>query len=165
MKSKTTNILLGSAILVFATVAILVLFTSMFNYQDDYGAGWGSGFGVIFGTAQNKSFHAVPLLIVAFSIEILGGLLGILSPFFSRKIGMILNIVSAACLIAAGVLFLFSVSLFLGANKDSVELTKLIQNSSGKALTLGAAPITNAVFAFLGGLIGVYGAYSSLQAN
>ncbi|MBO4541329.1 MAG: hypothetical protein J5736_05065, partial [Bacilli bacterium] len=55
MKSKTTNILLGSAILVFATIAILVLFAAMFNYQDDYGAGWGSGFTVMFNGSALKA--------------------------------------------------------------------------------------------------------------
>ncbi len=169
MKSKTTNILLGTAILVFAAVAILVLFAAMFNYQDDYGAGWGSGFGVMFGTAQHKSFHPVALLIVAFSVEIVGGLTGIVAAFMERKIALILNIVTAVCLIAGGVLFLCSVPLFLGANSDSIELVKMIDNAkaagSPNPLTLGAAPITNAVFAFLGGLLGVYGAYTGLQAN
>ena len=59
--------------------------------------------------------------------------------------------------------------LFLGANNDNIELVKMIENAkaNGEAnpLTLGAAPITNAVFAFLGGLLGIYGAYSGLQAN
>ena len=142
---------------IFAVVAVLVLFAPMFTIGKDFGQERGNGFGVIFGTAQNSSYNPVPLLIVAFIAECVAGLLALVGSIFTGKIQGILLGVAALLLVAGGVLFLLSVNLYKAANKDIIT-TEIA------GLGLGAAPITNAVFAFLAGLFGLYGAYSSFKA-
>ena len=152
-----TNTIIGVVMAIFAVVAVLVLFAPMFTIGKDFGPERGNGFGVIFGTAQNSSMHPVALLIVAFVIECVAGVMALVGSIFTGKIQGLLLGIASLLLIAGGVLFLLSVNLYKAANKDLIT-------SEISGLGLGAAPITNAVFAFLAGLLGLYGAYSSFKA-
>ena len=155
MRQKS-NIIIGIAMTIFTAVAIFLLFLPMFS-NGDFGGERGNGFGVIFGTAQGGTLNAVPLLIVAFVLECVAIIGAIVAAALAGKAqGLALGIVSII-LIISGVLFLLSVGLYKAANAD-------VLSANAENLTLGGAPIANAVLVFLAGLIGLYGGYKSFKA-
>ena len=155
MRQKSSFIV-GIATTIVTAVAIFLLFLPMFS-NGDFGAERGNGFGVIFGAAQGGTLNAVPLLIVAFVLECVAIIGGIVAAAMAGKAqGLALGIVSAL-LIASGIIFLFSVSFYKAANADALS-------ANAENLALGGAPIANAVLAFLGGLLGLYGGYKSFKA-
>ena len=141
---------------IFTAVAIFLLFLSMFT-NGDFGAERGNGFEVIFGAANNGSYNAVPLLIVAFVVECVAIISSIVGAAMVGKLQGIVLGSTGLLLIVSGVLFLLSVSLYKGANADLIT-------GNADTLALGAAPITNAVLVFIGGLLGVYGGYKAFKA-
>jgi len=149
--SKKTNIVVGFAIALMATIAVFVLFASCFS-ADVEGSEYGSGFSVMFGSTS-RGFEAVPLLIVAFSLECGAFLAAIIGAFLFGKVQAIVYVLTSLILIAAGALFLFSVPLFVSINP--------LNNPEG--ISLGAAPITSAVFAFIGGALGLFGTYNAVK--
>ena len=139
MRQKS-NIIIGIAMTIFTAVAIFLLFLPMFS-NGDFGAERGNGFGVIFGAAQGGTLNAVPLLIVAFVLECVAIIGGIVAAAMAGKAqGLALGIVSAL-LIASGIIFLFSVSFYkaanadaLSANAENLALQSLIKRETSRAL-------------------------------
>ena len=155
MREKS-NIIVGIAMAVFSAVAIFLLFLAMFT-NGDFGAERGSGFAVIFGTAQGSTLNAVPLLIVAFVLECVAIVTAIVGAAMPGKLQGIVLAATGAILIASGVLFLFSVGFYKNANADVLSV-------NADSLALGPAPIANAVLAFIGGLLGLYGGDKAFKA-
>ena len=141
---------------IFAAVGIFLLFLPMFT-NGEFGAERGNGFDVIFGTAQGGTMNAVPLLIVAFIFECVAIVSAIVAAALVGKAQGIAFGLTALLLIAGGVIFLMSVTLYKDANSATISV-------NADNLTLGAAAISNAVLVFLGGLLGVYGGYKAFKA-
>lgn len=150
--NKKTSIIIGVAVALLSAIAVLVLFASCFSTDAGFGEEFGTAFTVMFGSTS-RGYGAVSMLIVAFSLECLGFVLAIAAPITTGKVRLSLFALTAISLVAAGVIFLFSSQLFRAVNSTH----------SLEALNLGAAPITSAVFAFLGGALSCYGAYISLK--
>lgn len=151
--SKKTNIVVGFAIALMTAVAVFVLFANCFSAPVE-GSEYGSGFAVMFGDTS-KNFGPIPFLIVAFSLECGAFLTAIIGAFLFGKFQAIAYIITSLLLVAAGVIFLLSVSLFVSVNP--------LNNPEG--ISLGAAPITSAVFAFIGGALGLFGTYTAIKNN
>jgi hypothetical protein len=147
---KKTNIIIGLIIAVFTAVSIFVLFGNSFT-DGEYATDAGSLFNVMFGSTA-KGYKAVPLLIVAFSLYCAAFLAAVVGAFCVGKVQGIVYLLTALMVIGAGVIFLLSVSLFRAVNPTN----------STEAITLGAAPITSSVFAFLAGVLALFGAYKAL---
>jgi hypothetical protein len=150
--SKKTNIIVGLVAALFIAVAIFVLFANCFATPAGYGGEFGSAFKVMFGS-QDNAYRAVPLLIVAFSLYCAGFLAAFVGAFCFGKVQTIVYLLTALMVIGAGVIFLLSVSLFRAVNPTN----------STEAITLGAAPITSSVFAFLAGVLALFGAYKAFR--
>jgi hypothetical protein len=150
--SKKTNIIVGLVAALFIAVAIFVLFANCFSTPAGYGGEFGSAFKVMFGS-QDNSYGAVPLLIVAFSLYCAAFLAAIVGAFCFGKVQTIVYALTALMVIGAGVIFLLSVSLFRAVNPTH----------SPEGITLGAAPITSSVFAFLAGVLALFGAYKAVK--
>ncbi|OPZ35046.1 MAG: hypothetical protein BWY98_00842 [Tenericutes bacterium ADurb.BinA155] len=151
--SKKTNIIVGLVVAVFVAVAVFVLFANCFATPSGYGAEYGSAFKVMFGS-QGSAYNAVPLLIVAFSLYCAAFLTAIVGAFCFGKVQTIVYGLTALMSIGAGVIFLLSVSLFRAVNTAPI---------GSEAISLGAAPITSSVFAFLGGVLSLFGAYKAIK--
>jgi|GEM_PF-2323726 len=163
MRNKS-NIFVGIVSAIFAFVATMVLFADMFTATyggQKYGKEYGTGYQVMFGLEQGKSLNGVPLLVMAFVFLCVAFALLIVAAIMAGKVQGLVFAVSALLLIAAGVLFLFSVSLFDSANKSIIDASGTYHVDE---LSLGAAPISCAVFALLGGVLSLYGAYSAFKA-
>jgi hypothetical protein len=150
--SKKTNIIVGLVAALFIAVAIFVLFANCFATPAGYGGEFGSAFKVMFGS-QDNAYRAVPLLIVAFSLYCAGFLAAFVGAFCFGKVQTFVYLLTALMVIGAGVIFLLSVSLFRAVNPTN----------STEAITLGAAPITSSVFAFLAGVLALFGAYKAFR--
>lgn len=158
MRSRT-NIIIGIILSICAVVAALVLFAPTFSVLSDYGAERGNAFEIMFSTGICESYERpVALFIVAFIFECLAFLGGIVSAALSGKTqGLALGI-SSLLAIAGGVIFLCAIPVYQAAYGD------LLSKEFTSDYALGYGPILNAVFSFVGGLLGVYGAYTSLKA-
>ena len=156
MREKS-NIIVGVAMSLFTAVGIFLLFLTMFS-NGKFGMERGSGYAVIFGTAQGGSLNPVPLLIVAFVVEcvaILGAIVG--AALVGKAQGIALG-ATGILLIACAIAFLFSVPLYKNANMAIIS-------ENAESLELGAAPICNAIFAIIAGVLGLYGGYKGFKAQ
>ena len=153
---RTLNIILGIGITLVAIVAILVMFAPTFSAAEH-----GSEFGNVFQTMfygnmkKTSSTKPVPLMIVAFAFECAAVIGGIICACSRGKAAGIIFGLFTLLLLAAGIIFLFSVQLFLMVNPLN----------NPEVLKLGAGSICTAVFALIGGLLGAYGAYANLKAE
>ncbi len=154
MRNKT-NLLLGVVVAIAALVAIFTLFAPGFGSVDDYGSTRGNGFEILFGV-ESRSYNAVPLLIVAFVLVCVAVLTALVSAFMPGKLAMITFAITGVLLAAAGIMFIFAPALFKSANPNISE--------SAEAVKLGAGFITSMIFAFIGALLSLYGAYETKKA-
>lgn len=154
MNNRKVNIVLGLVATVAAIVSILVLFATAFGTSDSAGhaSTLGSGFQVMFG---QSGFDAVPLLIVAFVLQCVGAFFALVGAILPGKLGAIGLGVTAICLVAAGIMWFLSPSLFSGINKLSAE---------AESVVLGTGAILGATFSLLAAVISLYGAYRSFKA-
>ena len=149
--NRKVKIIFGLIVALFATIAVLVLFSTAFGAGAyGYGSTRGNGFQVMFGY-QGKS--AVPALIVAFVLELVAIFSAFVGMMMPGKISMLNYAFSAVLLLVGGILFLNAPSLYTAINPVSYEIP-----------VNGTGTILNAVFAFIGAALGLYGAYRIRKA-
>ncbi len=155
MNNRRTQIALGLVTAALAIVSIFVLFATAFGASDSVGypSSYGSCFKVMFGTSR---INAVPLLIVAFSLQCAGVLFAIVGAIFPGRLGGIVLGFASVLLVAAGVIWIFAPSLFLGQNADLVTPVENVVHGTGTILAM--------VFTFVPGLLGLYSAYRTFKA-
>lgn len=154
MNNRKTQIALGLVTTVLAIVSIFVLFTTAFGASDSIGypSSFGNCFKAMFGTSAIKP---VPMLIVAFILQIVAAVFALIGSLFPGKLGGIILGIAAVLLVAAGVFWIMAPTLFLNANTVNPLVEKV---------THGTGTILAMVFTFLPGLIGLYGAYRTFKA-
>ena len=154
MNNRKVNIVLGALVSVLAIVSILVLFATAFGASDYSGnpSTLGSCFDVMFG---KQSFNGIPLLVTAFVLQIVAAVFALFGAILPGKLGSFGFGVTTICLLAAGIMWFLSPSLFLGANT---------LNPEAETVVLGTGSILGAIFSLVGGVLGLYGAYRSFKA-
>ena len=150
--NRKINLVFGLLVSAAALIAILVLFSTAFGSDSTYGVAStrGNGFQIMFGY-QGKVV-VVPL-VIAFSLELLAILLALFACIMPGKISMFGLGIAGICLAAGAVLFLLAPSFYVSANAITTEIP-----------TNGTGTIMNAVFGFIGALLGLYGAYRVSKA-
>lgn len=151
--NRKVNVLLGLGVALMSAVAVFVLFSYAFNDTQNLGYNGASVFAAMFGN-DSRNLGAVPGLIVGFSFELVGFVFGITAGIFKGKISALLFGLTFAFLLAAGIIFLNGVSLYNGVNAYHGMDT----------ISLGSGSICTVVFAFVGALLSLYGAYSNWKA-
>ena len=151
--NRKVNVLLGLGVALMAMVAVFVLFSYAFNDSQDLYYNGASVFTAMFGSKEHE-LGLVPGLIVAFSFELTGFVLGIASGIFKGKLSALLYGLTFAFLLTAGILFLNGVNLYNAVNAYHGVDT----------ISLGSGSICTVVFAFIGALLSLYGAYSNWKA-
>ena len=151
--NRKVNVLLGLGIALMAAVAVFVLFAYAFNDSQDLNYNGASVFTAMFGNSDRR-LGAVPGLIVAFSFELTGFVLAIAAGIFRGKISSLLFALTFAFLLTAGILFLNGVNLYNSVNAYH----------GADSMSLGSGSICTVIFAFVGALLGLYGAYSNWKA-
>lgn len=158
-KSGHGNTVLALATSLFALIGICVLFLDAFSI-----ATWGTGFEAIFGLkafGNDKANTSLCLgLFIAFLCDCLAILLPLLSFVIKGKGRGGLYLFVAALGIAGATLALFGKQLFISANTPSVFPNAPLGNEIENSLKLGTAFITNAVFMYIVGALGLIGAYA-----
>ena len=154
MNNRKVNMILGLVATVVAIVSVLVLFATAFGASDvaSHPSTLGSCFNVMFG---NQGFNAVPMLIVAFVLQLVAAFFMLIGAILPGKLGMFGLGLAGVCLAVAGVFWLMAPNFFKGANTVSADV---------EAVVNGTGTILAAVFSFLGALLGLYGAYRTFKA-
>ena len=146
---KKSRLIVSVLIAIFGIISAFVLMAEPFGNSMDTG----SGFLVIFGE-DNWSYNTVPLLIVAFVLEMVGVLLPFLSVFGDKKIAKIVYVSTAALFVFSGIMMLLALQLFGAANVGKAGI-------DGGDLSvydgLGPAFISNAIMAFIAAAISLIG--------
>ncbi len=153
-KSSHGNTVLALATSLFALIGICVLFADAFNIPN-----WGTGFEAIFGLEKANTTLCLGLFI-AFLCDCLAILFPLLSFFIKGKGRGGLYLFVAALGIAGATLALFGKQLFISANTPNVFPNAPLGNQIENSLKLGTAFITNAVFMYIVGALGLIGAYA-----
>lgn len=146
-KKNTLNVVLTFAIMIFAIIAVCVLFAPAFT-DTVRGTGWD----VIFQNKTTNGNFMVPELIGAFVLEALCFVLSFFLFFLHGKGKGGMYIFIAALALVAGVLFLFGKQFYLAHNPQEVF------NKADWGV--GGAFITTAIFDFLVFAVALGGAYA-----
>ena len=150
--NRKINSVFGLIVSAAALIAILVLFSTAFGSDPTYGSAStrGNGFQIMFGY---QGSNVVVPLVIAFCCEGLAILLALFAALPLGKLSMF-GLGGAGILLAVGgVLFLMAPTFYSQVNSIITETP-----------TNGTGTILNAVFSFLGALIGLYGAYRVSKA-
>lgn len=153
MDNRKVNIFLGIAAAILGIVSILTMLATCFGPSDfsDHPSTLGSCYNVMFGY---QSYNAVPLLITAFVLQIVGCVFALFGGIMRSKIGAFVLGIAAICFVVGGVFWFMSPGAFLSINNVG-EAEKVV---------LGTGSILTAVFSLLGGVVGLYGAYRAFKA-
>lgn len=151
--NRKVNIALGIIIALCSIVAIFVLFAGAIQGSQGYSE-TGNVFETMFGNTDAE-LNPVPWLIVAFVFECVGAVTGLTAGIFTGKISSAFYFLTLILLAAAGILFLNTTKLYYAVNAYPGPDT----------FSLGAGPITTAVFAFIGALLALYGGYSNAKSR
>lgn len=151
--NRKVNAFLGIGVALMAVVAIFVLFSFAFNDSQGLNYDGANVFTAMFGDTS-KNLNAVPWLIAAFSFECAAFVTGIFGGILRGKLSALVYGVTLILLVAAGILFLNASNLYLAVNSYSGPDT----------LSLGTGCICTVIFAFVGALLSLYGAYSNFKA-
>ncbi len=151
--NRKVNVLLGLGVALMAAVAVFVLFSYAFNDSQDLNYNGASVFTAMFGNTDRR-IGAVAGLIVAFSFALVGFVLAIAAGVFKGKLSALLFGLTFAFLLAAGILFLNGANLYNAVNPYTGQ----------DSISLGSGSICTVVFAFVGALLSLYGAYSNWKA-
>lgn len=154
MNNRKVNIILGLIASVAAIVSVLVLFATAFGASDivSHPSTLGSCFNVMFGS---QNFNAVPMLIVAFSLQVAAIFFMLLGAILPGKLGVGGLGLAAILLVVAGILWLNAPNFFAGVNTVSADVEKVVN---------GTGTILAAVFSFFAAVLGAYGAYRLVKA-
>ena len=149
--NKKVKLAFGILTALCGIIAVLVLFSTAFGAGAyGYGSTRGNGYQIMFGY-QDKA--AVGALIAAFVLELVAIGSALFGLFMPGKISMFNLGVSAILLIVGGILFLNAPNLYVAVNPVTNEYP-----------VNGTGTILNAVFCFIGALLGLYGAYRIRKA-
>jgi hypothetical protein len=143
-KKNTLSIVMTFAIMIFAIVAVCVLFAPAFT-DTVRGTGWH----VIFKNNTNNGDYMIPELIGAFVLSALTFVLGFLLFFVKGKGRTALYIFIAAIGLIAGLLFCFGKQFFI------LHSPSKLYND----FAIGGAFITAAIFDFLTAIVASIGVY------
>ena len=146
--NRKVNVFLGLGVALMAAVSIFVLFSYAFNDSQGLNFDGSSVFTAMMGDST-KNLNAVPWLIAAFSF-----VTGLFGGILHGKISSLIYGVTLVLLVAAGILFLNANTLYVAVNPYSGQDT----------LSLGTGCICTVIFAFVGALLSLYGAYSNWKA-
>ena len=151
--NRKVNVFLGLGVALMAAVSIFVLFSYAFNDSQGLNFDGSSVFTAMMGDST-KNLNAVPWLIAAFSFEVVAFVTGLFGEILHGKISSLIYGVTLVLLVAAGILFLNANTLYVAVNPYSGQDT----------LSLGTGCICTVIFAFVGALLSLYGAYSNWKA-
>ena len=154
MNNRKVNIILGLMATVVAIVSVFVLFATAFGASDvaSHPSTLGSCYDVMFG---KQGLNAVPMLIVAWSLQLAAILFMLIGAILPGKLGTFGLGLGAVLLVVAGIFWLSAPGFFAGVNSISADVEKVVN---------GTGTILGAVFSFLGALLGAYGAYRAFKA-
>lgn len=149
MNNRKVSIIVGLIATVMAIVSIFVLFATAFGASDamNHPSTLGSCFDVMFG---RNEFSAVPLLIAAFVLQIVGATFMLIGSFLPGKIGTVGLGLAAILMLIPGIFWLMAPGAFTGINTIRPE---------AESVVAGVGTILSAVFSFLAAALGLYGAY------
>lgn len=161
-KTNNGNIILALLTSLLALIGICVLFADGFG--DTAGGVWGTGFEVIFGKATFGDKDAGTVfcagLFIAFLCDCLVFLLPFLTFFLGKGQKTMLYLFIGVIGIIGATLVLFAKPFFVISNTGSVfKAGAALGTEIEDSLTLGTAFITNSVFMYIAGALGLIGAY------
>lgn len=151
--NRKANIVLGIFTALMALVAIFVLFAYAFNDSQSLNFEGSNVFVTMFGS-DTLGRAPVPGLIVAFVLQIVAVLFGLISGFLPGKASAISFGITLVCLVTAAILYLNGIALFEAVNPA---------HSDQDAKVLGVGLILTSVFSFIGAVTSLYGAYSNFK--
>ena len=156
MNNRKVSIIIGIFIAILAVTAILVCFAPAFgaDYQS-YGDTRGNVFQIMFGY-QNKV--AIPVLIVAFILQIVAAVFALIAAIIPGRIGGINFGIAALLLIVAGILFLLAPQFYQSANAGTIAPIE------GQTITNGTGTLLTGIFSIVGGVVGLYAGYRAFKA-
>lgn len=158
MRNKQMKRLIGIIMLICSIVAIFGLFGNAFGDVNDIPDARGSIYNLMF-HAEDSGYGEMPALTVAFSFLIVAAVLALIGAFFPGKIGGIFLALTSAFLVASAVILFSAKSIFLNAGTLSGAPA-----FDADSLSLGVGTLLPAIFAILGGVLGLYGTYVSFKA-
>ena len=158
MRNKHMKRLIGIVMLVCSIVAIFGLFGNAFADVNGIPDTRGSVYTLMF-HAEKYGYNEMPALTVAFSFLIVAASLTLIGAFFPGRIGGGILGLSTLFLVAAAIILFLTKSIFLGA-----ATTGGAPIYDEKDLALGVGSLLPAIFAVLGGVLGLYGTYVSFKA-
>ena len=151
------NLILGIGAAIMAIVAIFVMFSTGFGADRELESTRGNVFTIIFGSSS-MGYHPVPILIVAFVLICIAIVAALVAAFLPGKSASLGFVVVALLLIAAATMFAFAPISYKAANADIISI------NLPEDIVLGPGCILTMVFAYLGGALSLYGAYSNFKA-
>ena len=152
---KKTKTLIGLVATICAIIGIFTLFASAFSGVNGYPSGRGNAYQIMFGGYQG--YDAIPGLIAAWVLLIVGATLLLVGSFFPSKLGGILLGLGAIVTLVGSILFFFGPQFYLGVINGGEPVAE--ENP-----TLGVGLILPAVFGILGALLGLFGARTAMKA-
>lgn len=156
MNNRRVSLIIGLLVTILAITSILVCFAPAFGADSaGYADTRGNVFQIMFGY-QGK--NAIPALIVAFVLQCVAVLFGLLGAFLPARLGGINLGVAALLLIVSGVLFLFAPNFYSSANASSIVPI------AGETIGNGTGILLTSIFSIVSGVIGIYGGYRSFKA-
>lgn len=154
MKKNTSNKIVSGFVIVFALVAIFVLYSACFS-SGKVTSSYGSCFDVMFSTGVSDKNAMVPLMIGGFACLLLTVILSFAGFILEKKQMVLLLSIIAVLLIANAVIFLFSVNIW-----EAVQGTSLVDTKDN---ALGSGSVCTIVFSFLGAATSLIGIYLNLK--
>ena len=118
MNNKRQKIIFGIASAVIALVAIFFGFANAFSDTNGYNASRGNMFNVMFGQGTTNGYNAVPVMIAGFVFFLVAVFFILVSIFLPGKLGLIGFGLSALLLVAGGIMFFFTSTAWIAANRD-----------------------------------------------
>ncbi|MCR4562082.1 MAG: hypothetical protein K5694_02620 [Bacilli bacterium] len=147
MKNSSSRNVIAVFTIIFAVVAVFVMFAPAFH-SNNYGTTLGSVFHVMFGNESAK-YAPLPLLIVAFIFAVIGALVALSEFFLEGKNRKIVLASEAIIFLAVGTVFFFIRPIFSATNHVDLDLI----DETG----LGAGTICVIIFSYLAAAINLLG--------
>lgn len=153
MRAKN-NLMIAGIMILFSAIALLVLFSDLFFVYPEFGGERGSAYFILFMYWEQDYNPTIPL-IVAWCLQCVAVLALFAVPFLKEKPQAITLGVSGLLLIATAVTFLCAVPIYQWAQGDIIQETA--------SMSISYAPICNAIFAGIAGLLGIYAGYTTFK--
>lgn len=150
MKSNAKNKVVSTFVILFALVAIFVMFAPAFS--EDENNAFGNVYQIMFANLYDN-LTIVPLLIVGFTLLLAVAVFTLAGYILGGKAAKALFGFDTVALIATAVLFFFEKQLYMAANSSTA-------NQMAGVTGLGAGAICVIVFALVGAFISLLGVIS-----